>query len=158
MFLSRWRSLDLTYRVTSYPNPAVLTAEEVDQEIREAFKLWSDVTDLTFTKRGYGPVHIEIRFERRSAERTIGRVYNICYKLKLLIEQKHKVKCKVSISPRRDHGDSEPFDGEGGVLAHTFYPIHGGDVHFDAEEIWTVNSSQRGGAHLRLGEHKYHYY
>ena len=44
------------------------------------------------------------------------------------------------------------------MLAHTFYPLHGGDVHFDAEEIWTVNSSQRGGAHLRLGEHEYHYY
>ena len=57
----------------------------------------------------------------------------------------------------RDHGDSEPFDGEGGVLAHTFYPIHGGDVHFDAEEIWTVNPSQRGGAHLRLGETQLHF-
>ena len=69
MFLSRWRSLALTYRVTSYPDPTVISAQEVDQEIREAFKLWSDVTDLTFTKRGYGPVHIEIRFESRSADR-----------------------------------------------------------------------------------------
>lgn len=63
---SRWRSLALTYRVTSYPDPAVISAEDVDQEIREAFRLWSDVTDLTFTKRGYGPVHIEIRFESRA--------------------------------------------------------------------------------------------
>ena len=69
MFLSRWRSLDLTYRVTRYPDPAVISAQDVDQEIREAFKLWSEVTDLTFSKRGYGPVHIEIRFESRSVER-----------------------------------------------------------------------------------------
>ena len=52
--------------MTSYPDPAVISVEDVDQEIREAFRLWSDVTDLTFTKRGYGPVHIEIRFESRS--------------------------------------------------------------------------------------------
>ena len=65
---SRWRSLDLTYRVTKYPDPDLITREEVDEEVREAFKLWSDVTDLTFAKRGYGPVHIEISFERRSVE------------------------------------------------------------------------------------------
>ena len=65
MVFSRWRSLALTYRVTQYPDLGLITEQEVDKEISEAFKLWSDVTDLTFTKRGYGPVHIEIRFERR---------------------------------------------------------------------------------------------
>ena len=43
-----------------------MSAAEVDKEVTEAFKLWSEVTDLSFTKRGYGPVHIEIRFETRS--------------------------------------------------------------------------------------------
>ena len=55
----------MTYRVTLYPDLDLITEQEVDQEISEAFKLWSAVTDLTFTRRGYGPVHIEIRFERR---------------------------------------------------------------------------------------------
>ena len=64
------------------------------------------------------------------------------------------MKVYISVPPQRNHGDSEPFDGEGGVLAHTFFPLHGGDVHFDAEETWTVNSSQAGGAHLRLGEER----
>ena len=35
----------------------------------------------------------------------------------------------------RDHGDNEGFDGKGGVLAHSFYPLYGGDVHFDDDEM-----------------------
>ncbi|XP_077513103.1 interstitial collagenase-like [Amblyomma americanum] len=99
---SKWPRNELSYRISKYPQ-SWTDRVAVDREIARAFKMWSDVSPLTFTHKETGPVDIDIQFVRG------------------------------------EHGDWEPFDGPGGLLAHGLYPRYGGDAHFDDEEKWTID-------------------
>jgi matrix metalloproteinase-14 (membrane-inserted) len=52
------------------------------------------------------------------------------------------------------HGDGDPCDGKGGTLAHAFFPVYGGDAHFDDSETWTINS-YKGTNLLQTAAHEF---
>ncbi|XP_055957590.1 stromelysin-3 isoform X1 [Patella vulgata] len=58
------------------------------------------------------------------------------------------------------HGDSDPFDGPGGVVAHAFYPGGpeiplSGDTHFDDAEQWTYGKEPTGRRLLCSAVHEF---
>ncbi|XP_044266341.1 matrix metalloproteinase-19-like isoform X2 [Tribolium madens] len=53
-----------------------------------------------------------------------------------------------------EHGDGDPFDGPGGTLAHAYFPVFGGDAHFDAAEKWTIGS-YRGTNLFQVAAHEF---
>merc|ERR1711922_48475 len=58
----KWRVTDLTWRVSKYPSSSStrLSKAEILKDMRAAFKVWSDVSKLTFTEKKSGSVHIDM--------------------------------------------------------------------------------------------------
>eukprot|EP00092_Neocalanus_flemingeri_P005686 GFUD01006125.1.p1 GENE.GFUD01006125.1~~GFUD01006125.1.p1 ORF type:complete len:537 (+),score=132.98 GFUD01006125.1:388-1998(+) len=85
------------------------------------------------TKRG---------LSRNDVDQTMKKAFEVWSKAtNLEFERKRTGDVHIEIRfEKRSHGDDDPFDGEGGTLAHAFFPVYGGDVHFDDEEDWTVNT------------------
>ncbi|NXM36959.1 MMP7 protein, partial [Oxyruncus cristatus] len=59
----RWKKTHLTYKIVSYTPD--LPRRKVDDAIRKALMVWSDVTPLNFRRVQIGNADIEIRFARR---------------------------------------------------------------------------------------------
>ncbi|XP_048350384.1 collagenase 3-like [Sphaerodactylus townsendi] len=59
----KWSNNNLTYRIVNYTPD--LTKAEVDRAFRKAFKVWSDVTPLNFTRIRSGTADIMISFGSR---------------------------------------------------------------------------------------------
>ena len=77
----------------------------------------------------------DIDSEIRKAWQVWSSVTNLSF------EQRRSGKVHVDIRfEDGEHGDGDNFDGLGGTLAHAFFPVYGGDVHFDNSEHWTMRS------------------
>uniref|UniRef100_A0A8C2K877 Matrix metallopeptidase 15a n=1 Tax=Cyprinus carpio TaxID=7962 RepID=A0A8C2K877_CYPCA len=97
--------------------------EQTYEAIHKAFKVWEKVTPLQFEEIPYHEI------KNGSEGPDIILLFAAGY-----------------------HGDMSLFDGEGGSLAHAFFPGPGmgGDTHFDIDEPWTLNQREGSGVDLFL--------
>ncbi|XP_033320869.2 matrix metalloproteinase-14 isoform X1 [Megalopta genalis] len=73
----------------------------------------------------------------------------------LLFIQKKSGQVHIEIRfEKGEHGDGDPFDGPGGTLAHAYFPVYGGDAHFDDAEQWTIDSF-RGTNLFQVAAHEF---
>ncbi|XP_031603413.2 matrix metalloproteinase-15-like [Oreochromis aureus] len=121
----RWDKDHITYSIMDQNMPRSLGEERTYDAIRKAFGVWRRVTPLTFE------------------ELPPGNGVN---------GSQTKLADILLLFASGFHGDMSLFDGEGGSLAHAYYPGPGigGDTHFDSDEPWTLDNENPKGIDLFL--------
>uniref|UniRef100_A0A670K1V6 ShKT domain-containing protein n=1 Tax=Podarcis muralis TaxID=64176 RepID=A0A670K1V6_PODMU len=106
----KWDHVNLTYKIVQFPS--TLNKVDTERAIASAFRMWSDVSPLSF--RRLAPTQL--------ADITIG-FYTF-----------NHTDCWFSpLHPC--------FDGLNGELAHAFLPPRG-EIHFDNHEFWILGRSR----------------
>jgi len=97
------------------------------------------VKDLTYKISKYPTTH---RLSVSEVDIEIGKALEVWAEVTdLTFEQRRAGRVHIDIRfEDGEHGDGDPFDGMGGTLAHAYFPVYGGDAHFDNSEYWTINS------------------
>uniref|UniRef100_A0A3B5AQE5 Collagenase 3 n=1 Tax=Stegastes partitus TaxID=144197 RepID=A0A3B5AQE5_9TELE len=103
---------------------------------------------------------LEVTFSLPISAAKVHKVFRAAWKLwssvaPMKFRKRDRREADIVISFHNgDHKDGSPFDGKGGILAHAFLPGSdiGGDVHFDADEDWSFNST---GTLLAVAAHEF---
>ncbi|XP_057652121.1 matrix metalloproteinase-14-like isoform X2 [Diorhabda carinulata] len=108
------------------------------------------VKDLTYKISKY-PNNLK----RSDVDKEIQRAFNVWteYTDLTFTPKKNQVHIEIRFESG-EHGDGDPFDGPGGTLAHAYFPVFGGDAHFDASEAWSINS-YRGTNLFQVAAHEF---
>ncbi|XP_069573411.1 stromelysin-3-like [Brachyistius frenatus] len=112
------------------------------QQRRKRFALFGgrwEKTDLTYKIMRF-PWQMSEAKVRRVLQEALG-VWSAVTPLRFREVSSEKADIIIDFN-RYWHGDSLPFDGPGGILAHAFFPRthREGEIHFDYDEHWTVGN------------------
>ncbi|CAH1788448.1 unnamed protein product [Owenia fusiformis] len=138
------------------PDTNILDNESRDKRYVTHSSKW-EKTRLTYNISGFTN-----DLDQAIVEKDIADAFNFWTSVTpLTITKANQGKVDIDIYfTNADHGDGSPFDMQGGVLAHAFFPTGAiefdvaGDTHFDEGEVWT-NGERRGANLLYVAVHEF---